>query len=108
MFVETKREGEVETREGWRRILTNAADLLEQRGWIQGQRQSSKGRCVLGAIGFHWTETTDADTCYAANKLLAQINLLTAEDLWSLAAWNDEPGRTKAEVVTALREAARG
>jgi hypothetical protein len=108
MFVETKREGEVKVQEPWRQILIGAADALEQHGWIQGALQTNRGRCVLGAIGANWGLTTDADKCDAAAKFLAHINLLSQDDPWGLAAWNDEPGRTKGEVVTALREAAKG
>jgi hypothetical protein len=106
MFVETKREGEA--MEKWQQILLTAADLLEQHGWIQGHRRTNRGRCVLGAIDFHWDQVNEVDKWNALTKILAHINLFTQDNTWSLAAWNDEPGRTKAEVITALRAAAKG
>jgi hypothetical protein len=108
MFVETKREGESEakTLERWRQILINAADKIEKYGWIQGSLVTNRGVCVLGALG-GWG-MAEGYECDANRKLLAHINLSSPDNPWSLAAWNDEPGRTKAEVLTALREAARG
>jgi hypothetical protein len=83
-------------------VLAAAADLLEKPGaWTQGIWVDHKGcLCIEGAIatvvGIH---PSDVYSHPASIELEARIG--------SLVDWNDAPGRTQAEVVTALRQAAR-
>ena len=85
-------------------VLTRAADLIERDGWCQGGSIVGKKRCAAAAIG-------DVLATYRTSTLACRREivgaLLHATGLWSIPDWNDEPGRTKEEVVAALREAAR-
>jgi hypothetical protein len=84
-------------------ILERAADLIEPKGaWMQGGlRRFHDDRpicwCAVGAI-YHVAKTPDEALTVrgALGALLDQ----------SVPEWNDAPGRTQAEVVAKLREAA--
>ena len=85
-------------------VLERAADLLEEFGWCQDDYGSRREGtlCLFGAFQearrdfglpmSGWSE--DYLRPFRAVGILAPI--------W----WNDRPGRTKAEVVAKLREAA--
>lgn len=93
-----------------RDVLHRAADLLEEFGWGQGQECQSGNLMAGGAYGF----------CVGGAVRRARSELLgigREEDVYVWAGfhglrdvvnpnWNDVPGRTKAEVVTRLRDAA--
>ena len=96
-------------------ILLAAADLIEQTGWTQESpaadeqgypvRSHSPAACrfcVTEAIRRSCPDYPNDDLDIAAMKRLER-HLGTLD----LPAWNDAPGRTKEEVVAALREAAR-
>ncbi len=100
MFVEIKREGEAPVIEEWQQVLLDAAIVLEVYGWIQGELWREDGVCVMGAIN----QTTQAQ--WAKQRALCAL-ARSIGDAVSLATWNDERTRTKAECVAALREAAR-
>jgi hypothetical protein len=99
------------------KVLLEAADLIEQRGWTQGTFQGSDGRlCAHGAIhmavfdkpdyfGEHDAPLVLAVWCRLRNYLLAKG---VEPDLVrrGCMSWNDAPGRTKEEVVQAMRDAA--
>jgi len=100
-------------------VLEAAADLLEKPGaWTQNEfARDAVGRvvyptstlatcwCVRGAIAAVNEEEDD----HAANtrNWKAAAKLLGFHDVHDIEQWNDTPGRTQAEVVAALREAAR-
>lgn len=96
-------------------ILTAAADLIEKPGaWTQGafardehgcstgwRSEDAKCFCVSGAI------TRAGDRPAGLNRAWQVFNDWTIKRGFShLARFNDAPGRTQAEVVAALREAA--
>lgn len=91
-------------------VLNRAADLLEsgEWGWCQGGARIGDGLCMLGAVAAAVGRVPagkgidlDHDARYvAAREALAANNS-------GLGTWNDVLGRTKAEVVARLREAAR-
>jgi hypothetical protein len=100
-----------------RDVLLRAADLLGEFGWctgiggMPGTQNGTRGPlCYLGSVAQAGLDlgrvarpsgTYDGDWDYAyATELLG----LRAPARGFL--WNDAPGRTKEEVVTALREAA--
>lgn len=63
-----------------------AADLIEQYGWIQGSfGDHQHGFCLLRAI-----EPGSVDALYRELPM-------------GLIVWNDEPGRTKEQVLAFLR-----
>lgn len=80
-------------------VLNGAADLIERDGWCQGTPQGDGPVCAGVAI------------CRSSNGVRLQteaITRLTRHTGWSsVIGWNDSPGRTKTEVVAALRTVAR-
>lgn len=71
-----------------------AADALEERGWIQGQMESNSGSlCLVGALR--------ACSPQAGDWLIAREVYCR---LGHAESWNDEEGRTEAEVTAWLRE----
>jgi len=77
--------------------LRLAADLLERDGWAQGTYQSDDGqRCVMGAL----------------LDVAGDINFSVHKSIFKQVAgkyplsYNDSPGRTAEQVITALRAAA--
>lgn len=92
-----------------RRVLLDAARVLERGGWCQGRVKDYAGQhCALGAI----REVAFCDFLgKAAERVLARSLRLrpgfgSATPDVMVAEWNDDPGRTADEVVTALRKAA--
>lgn len=99
-------------------VLERAADRVE-RGWCQGVFGDRQGNvCVYGAVGVecgreidksdgsyfvdsHRPTNAAADLAHARMKAAIAYLAMPRPDLW-----NDEPGRTQAEVVQALRDAA--
>lgn len=97
-------------------LLERAADLLDERGWHQGDYIGPDGcLCALGAI---YTavcgQVPDLDDPLRGygNTMVTTAESRAAAELppgWpSLSLWNDEPGRTKTEVQALLRRAAAG
>ena len=98
-------------------VLNRAADLLEKPGaWTQGEwarDKNGEGEPLPGS-DVCWCAY---GACYAVNGYTWRgcgLDVVYALDQWSRANsypsiqhFNDEPGRTQAEVVAALREAAR-
>lgn len=84
------------------KLLFDAADLIEERGWCQHTRQDESGAmCILGAISVaHDGDAHSQWSTGPAGSLMASY-LGT-----SPAPWNNEFGRTKEEVVAAMRAAA--
>lgn len=97
-----------------RDVLHRAADLLEEFGWCQhelaidseGQslgcdvsNPGAVGFCAIGAI-------LRADSDFGREKYSTNWDNVSPTGSTMLASWNNAPGRTKKEVVTALRDAA--
>lgn len=99
-------------------LLNKAADLIEERGWNQGDYRSPVGAlCAIGAI------ITANDEARGIHPETIEFNLWSTpvrEAVETLAKqldqeplvppyvmnWNDTPGRTATEVVSMLRKAA--
>lgn len=83
-----------------RDVLREAAKVIEKYGWHQNDYgNESQGFCAIGALS-KAGPLADIDT--AIRALQKHVRRL------SIADWNDKPGRTKEEVLKALRGAARG
>lgn len=80
-------------------VLDSAANWLDKHDWVQGVLFSGENSaCMVGA-----TFLVEKD---ATRRVLAQERL--GNYLVSTPAiWNDQPGRTKQEVLDALRGAAK-
>lgn len=116
------------TTEEWRVIVGKAADLIERVGWTQKKyeeeifiterrwfrspkiRTETVGYCIVGAI----RHVIGSDDEMIASDLPRPKHWRIADQLseemgvGSIAGWNDEPERTKEEVVSALRAIAKG
>lgn len=95
-------------------VLLRAAEYVE-RGWTQGTgARSAKGRrvvvtgraavcwCAEGAI--HMAARDNEETIWQARTVLLRV---LPDEVTSIMDWNDAPSRTQAEVVDALRRAAK-
>ncbi len=107
MYLDQKREGEVHV-DYVGELLWKAADIIVEKGWCQGTASNKEGNvCAIGALTWATYELFGpgglAEDCKyylpAVNRLCMKINDS------SIPCWNDAPGRTKQEVVAALRSA---
>jgi hypothetical protein len=111
-------------------ILQKAADVIDQRGWHQGDAYDHSALrtgttldacpvCTLGAInvvvngdpagwGVHGGIADQAAQAFAAHLGMATNFDPNSEHSVTgvVGNWNDAPGRTATEVTTALRECA--
>jgi hypothetical protein len=100
-----------------REVLLAAADLLERGTWTQGcyardaagvavyyNEDSARSFCLLGAMRL----VAEGHPHYRSARVVLEDHLGVKADGSGpcLGDWNDAPGRTKAEVVAKLREAA--
>jgi len=93
-------------------IARQAAAVIEVRGWNQGNFQADDGEvCVRGAFNSAWRQTSAGPPCFAEVEFSLWLKDLGVLDRSPtgyyanyLADWNDEPGRTKEEVVGYLRK----
>jgi hypothetical protein len=90
-------------------VLVRAHALLRDVGWIQGTTRDKLGYCALAAI-------TGADrvSAYLARAILARTigcySCKNAEDEIvkdQIVFWNDNPERTRRQVLAAFRRAIR-
>jgi hypothetical protein len=82
----------------WRKILWDAANLIETAGWIQGHHRSEHGYCILGAIN-----AVDGRRLGPAREAKQKLRAFLRR---SFMSWNDDRRRTKEEVLAALRTVA--
>lgn len=90
--------------------LDRARMVIEQVGWTQGlMRGEDGGVCLLKALtltaesdGVDYAEST---TYVAGTYLDLMVHVVTGRPGWFLG-WNDEPDRTRDEVLALVREAA--
>jgi hypothetical protein len=88
----------------WRKILLDAADLIEKEGWVQREYgRIGRGFCIEGAIKHIAYPSMQFDAMSEAVWAM-EHHVRTA----NIPTWNDRLGRTKAEVLAALRAAAQG
>ena len=93
--------------EPWRQLLLDAADLIERTAWRDGKPYHPPVKATRFCVETALCEITP-------------FNLASAPTLFSSAlanfanyvhevpyVWNDTPGRTKEEVLAAMRGAAR-
>lgn len=96
--------------------LREAALVLKTQGWIQGLDSNSNGFCLIGAmiqaLIVHldlfpeaYQEVLDAHS-EAYNRLYLELEDTDYND--TISGWNDDPDRTKDEVVELLERVARG
>ncbi len=82
------------------KILLRAAELIEQRGWCQGQSRCNGRICLVTAIGIANLECSENHNERIFDTFRKYLNVP------GLASWNDNPKRTKEEVINKLKECA--
>lgn len=102
-------------------LVTNAADILEQRGHTKGVREDLMGRvCAIGALSVAATGKSSSRIFPdETNALSAAVRLVNRSlglpprkgglypEALALVHWNNKFERTSAEVVAAFRQAAQ-
>lgn len=88
--------------EPWQKVLMDAADVIEKRGWCKGRLESADGAvCTMGALikavsgavlGGAYRTASSRFEAYIGTK--------------HVGMWNDNPSRTKEQVVFALCDCA--
>ncbi len=95
--------------EKWRLILRRAADVLDDARWIQGMpTDRAGGYCLLGAISLvaYGRMCSFGPKSNARRAVEAVSRYIGEPPDFRIWVWNDEPGRTKQEVIATLRAAA--
>lgn len=115
MFLETEKRPQGEpSREqqsplaDWAKALLKGAALIEERGWCQGDYQSEGRLCVLGAIKVAVGKEPDGDEDTDPIVFRAKKAMCASVGIGLIHEWNDDPARTKEEVVAKLRAVALG
>lgn len=97
---------DVKKDEPWRQVLRKAAKIIEKRGWIQKKLVDDEGRvCAVGALTCVAKEDFISRGT-ATTKLIEHLNAGKGMNLIGIPYWNDQPGRTKQEVIATLLEVA--
>ena len=87
--------------------LNKAADIIEEKGWIQGDFETEDGVCVNRAITLvTWSDRGRPMDIELSDQVRRALREYLSSAPLSLYKWNDKPGRTKEEVLAALRGAA--
>jgi hypothetical protein len=98
-------------------VLDDAADWLETHEWLQGRLSDPEGArvglttaaCALGSLHLAWCSWSQGSgnpaICSAAYD--AFIEVIDADTAGDITDWNDEPGRTKQQVLDTFRAAAK-
>lgn len=83
-------------------LLLDTADLLRREGWIQGAFwRDGEGYSLERALGLNVAHTEEDWAVYIA----AYDRVAERIGTDNLAAWNDEPGRMKDQVLAVLEAA---
>jgi hypothetical protein len=82
--------------------LLQAADVLRERGWCQHSLSDGGRFCAEGAI----REAVDGTLAKTSPLDRARGLLKKHLGVKYIAVWNDDPGRTKEQVIDALETAA--
>lgn len=81
------------------------SELIKKKGWVQHVSDCDDGYCILGAI---WETCGGFSTEKTTRAMKAVQNILDSRTDYlhvGIAAWNDEAGRTKRQVLAVLRKA---
>jgi hypothetical protein len=95
---------------GAREILIKAADIIDTKGWTQGMH----ARDLEGNAVSYFSESATCFCISGALRLVTKEDARYIEACWALrdlldtnpVLFNDQPGRTKEEVIQVLLEVA--
>ncbi|MDV9195535.1 DUF6197 family protein [Streptomyces sp. Wh19] len=88
--------------------LELTALVIERYGWAQNTHRTTSGRrCILGAQAVLYRLGHGNESTVAAAGQRLQAVLAACGCTLTYAKWNDLPGRTQADVLALIREAAR-
>lgn len=90
------------------KIRQDMADWLEKHEWVQQVWHATKGACWVGSFyrvrGSTPYETTRHEKDPAVLDLIDRVfRSMGFSGVEEAVGWNDQPGRTKAEVIAMLR-----
>ena len=89
------------------KLLLDAADYIEKHGWDQGQYFGEERRaCMVGAMIAAADPKRTLRVESVERKIRPAINYMLDRLGESPIDWNDRDGRTKQEVMQALRDGA--
>lgn len=91
-------------------LLEAAAEGIKRNGWVQRRLVDGARTCLVGGIlaRLHYTEDGRRTQRGNQQELYNRARCAMTRHLgMEPESWNDTPGRTPAEVVSALRECAR-
>ncbi len=87
------------------KVIWGVANYIEEHGWIQcSYNRASEGVCILGAYHALTGNENHSSISRIANFLGTDH---PEGDCFVITDYNDTPGRTKEEVITMLKQAAR-
>jgi hypothetical protein len=86
--------------------LLNAAEYIERHGWCQSRAFDGDRACMVGAIYAATGGIGRGARLEGPNMRFLCSLMRVALVAPNQAAWNDDPVRTKQEVIDALRQAA--
>lgn len=82
-------------------LLDKSIQRLTERGWCQGSFEDKDGRCcALGVMG-----RVDDFQSTAFTEAVRYVAMEIGDDM-SIIGWNDNPGRTKEEVISLFQKVA--
>lgn len=98
--------------EPWRQALLKAAEIVRERGLCQGQMVDKQQRvCAMGAMSIAMSGLCDHRWMnlyiMATNAVIEELARRKQINLGGIPDWNDQPGRTKEEVIDVLTAAAK-
>jgi hypothetical protein len=94
------------TIEPWRQVLLDAADYIDRVGWCQHTLREDGGRvCAAEALMTVAYAAHDVATYEGAMICLSSF-VTSGKHSMAVVKWNDDQGRTAAEVTGAMRASA--
>lgn len=78
-------------------VFENAAKLIETRGWRQGINRGMNSVCAAEAVSL------SAPVTICTEALLELASRIGGKAVYDIIDWNDIDGRTKEQVLAALR-----
>jgi hypothetical protein len=102
MLYDPKWETPAETKplRPWQKLLLDGAAYIETHGWCQNKLRNAGGVCYVGAMIQVDCKTGEYDL--ALRKIQTHLGVPCIID------WNNAAGRTKQEVIEAMRSCANG